>query len=460
MATFIPWTVRTVVTLEGRQTTSTGFSTPLFLAVHNIGTERQFAVSSTQELLDKGFATGSPAVKFAQGVFAGAQKPSMLRIGRVVPTAYTVQVDTTATEGDVVSVYMNLTGTESSFAYTLVTGDDTGQEIGDGLAALIQADAGITSATSDANGLITIVPVSATDAITFGIDQNTTVYTTAVESIPTVMSAVRAESEDYAILCSEQHDTTTLDALSTYNEANDSLAVYSSQDPNALIEANSTDVFSVLKAKEFRFTGGMYYSNADRDFPEGALVGTFAGQDPSYKFTTNLQSLVGVATDTLTDGQKSALAGKNASWYAQGNGVGNFYEGYTPSGDYIDRVRFALWLKIRGQESLFNTLKRKADRSSGLGYNDTDIAIAEANLRTDVVNKGIRNGTILTGVGIDDQGYTIDYNPVIDTNTRANQTNAAISQRLWEGFTLEVVYNSCIHHLDAKFYVENNRTAV
>lgn len=460
MAAFIPYTVKTTVTLSGRQTTSANFANPLFVSIHNLFTARQVLVTSTADLLDLGFPDGHPAVKFSQGLFAGKQAPSLLRIGRAVPSAYTIQVDTASVTGDILSVNMSLGGVKSTFSYTVLVTDTTSQLKGTGLATVLAADAGITTAVSDANGLITIVLAAPTTATAFGVGQNTIIYTTTVETIPDIVNVIQDETTDFAMITAEMHDIVSQEALALLNESNDTLYLYSSQDIDLTDVVEVGDVGSKLKAKEYEYTTGFYHTNADVDFPEGALIGTFASQDPSYLFTANLQSLKGIAVDTLSAGQLSSLAAKNVSWYVYDHGVGCFHEGWTSNGDFLDRVRFALWVKLRSNESLFNTMKRRADRSSCLGYNDKDVMIAVSNLYTDMINVGIRNGAILTGIGVDSEGGTINYNPIVTPNTRANQTNAAIAQRLWEDFTVELVYNSPIHHLDNKTYIVNNRTAV
>ncbi len=459
MPTYIPSTVNVTVSLEGRQVSQKGFTTPLFIAVHNLMATRQKLYTSAAELISDGFPSGSPAVKFATGLFSGRQAPSLLRVGRAAPSAYTIQVDPDVVLGDNVTVNMNVNGTITQLGYVVDGTEADLQAIGTAFAAVLAAEAGVTSATSNATGLVTVVPADAAAPFAFGIAENTTIYTETSESVDTIMGAVRAETDDFAILAAEMHDKVTQDALATYTEANEMIYRYSSQDPDCLISNNTDNIFYNLKAKEFEYTEGFFHTQADKEFGEGALVGTFAGQDPSYLFTANLQSLKGLATDSLSAGAKSTLATNAGNWYVQEQGVGVYHEGFTPSGDFGDRTRFGLWMKLRSQESLFATLKRAADRSSGVGYNDAGIAICEANLRTDVINVGIRNGAILTGQSIDSEGNTINYNPIIDTNTRASQTNAAISQRLWEGFEVEVVYNSAIHHLDTKMFIVNNRTA-
>ena len=460
MATYIPYTTRVSITFAGRAITAASFENALFVATHNVFTERQKSYTSTDEMLADGFASGSPAFNFASGVFAGKKAPALLYIGRAVPSALTIQVNVDAAEDDILSVNMNVGGTTASFAYTVLLADvGDAQALGDGLAALIQADAGVTTAISDANGLITIVMAVPATETSFGAALNTTIYTTTAETPADIMAAVRAEVDSFSTVSAETHIKTDQALYATYAEANDMLFVYSTADADVYNPVITDDVFSVSKGSQYQYTMGMFNELSDIDFPEGAVLGSFLAQDPSVNFTMNLQDLIGITPSNLTSSQKSTIIDKNGNFYELEYDVGAFKEGFTSNGDFIDRSRFGLWLKLRSQESMFTTMKGLSDRSSALAYSDAGISIVRSNLYTDVINVGIRNGTILTGFSQDSAGKTISFIPIVETSTRANQTNTAIGQRLWQGFEIEVVYAGSIHHIDANGYIVNNRVA-
>ena len=204
---------------------------------------------------------------------------------------------------------------------------------------------------------------------------------------------------------------------------------------------------------------GMFSENADKEFPEGAILGSFLSQDPSFNFTMNIQSLTGVTTSTLTASQKEVIVSKNGNYYISEYGAGSFKEGFTSNGDFIDRSRFGLWVKLRGQESLYGTMKSYADRVECLPFNEEGIAVAKAGLYTNVINKAVNNGAVLTGFSTDNEGNPISYTPIVETSTRASQTDSAIARREWEGFNIELVYTGSIHHISVEAYVVNNRTA-
>ncbi len=460
MATVIPFTVKTTVTFGGRAVSQAGFGNALFVSHHNVFTPRFQQYTDTDSMLESGFADGHPAVKWASGVFAGKQAPDFITIGRGAVDAYTIQVNEGAEEDDILSVNMDFNGTASSFAYTVLLADvGDSQALGDGLAALIQADAAITTATSDANGLITVVPASLVTPITFGVALNTTIFTTTSETPSEILTAIRAVMDDYSTVSSESHIKTDQDLYAIYAETADMLYLFSTSDTDTYSPVVTDDVFSIAKGKQYQYTTGVFNEQSDIEFPEGAMAGTFLNLSPSYNFTLNLQDLVGITPSNLTQDQKSALITKNGNFYELEYGVGTLKEGFTSNGDFIDRSRFGLWLKLRSQESMFTTMKGLADRSSALAYSDAGISIVRSNLYTDVINVGIRNGAILSGFSQDSAGKTISYQPIVDTSTRANQTNTAIGQRLWEGFEIEVVYNSSIHHIDSNGYIVNNRVA-
>ncbi|AKJ74522.1 hypothetical protein SP19_31 [Salmonella phage 19] len=74
--------VDVTVTLGTQPIDTKGFETPLFLAIHNVFPERFRAYTELDQLVDDGFAPGSPAYTFATKAFAGTFRPQYLMIGR------------------------------------------------------------------------------------------------------------------------------------------------------------------------------------------------------------------------------------------------------------------------------------------------------------------------------------------------------------------------------------------
>lgn len=456
MATYNADIVSVDVTYDSSGVSAEGFTTPLFVSHHNVFSTRQVAYTSLSEMTTAGFAVGSPAYTFASNCWQGKQAPSTIIIARAVPDSYTIQVDTTAEEDDALGVYVKLDGSSTTVSYTVLSTDTTSQLLGDGLATELAAVDGVTSAVSDSEGLITITLDDDSLATSFGVKENTTIYVATSEAATDIITAVEEEYTDYAIICAETHVTTQQEEYLSYTETADKLYVFSTQDEDAYDSTEEGDIAYIYSDLEYQYSCGMYKTDADTEFPEGALVGTFAAQSPSYSFTANLQTLVGQSTDTLTSSQKIALTGKNCSYYIEEYDDGNFHEGWTGNADFLDRSRFGLWLKVRSQESLYNTMKSLANKSSALAYSDVGIAIAKTNLYADVISTGITNGTILTGTSEDSDGDLFNYTPVIDVSTRASQTSANISNRTWTGFTITLYYTGSIHHIDADAYILNS----
>jgi len=450
------------VVYGGRAISVAGFSTPLFVAHHNIFNTRQVAYTSASELLDAGFATNSPSYEFALGLFSGTQAPATMILGRAAPSAYTVQVDVNAVEDDTLSVYTKIDGIAETAEYVVLAGAvGDAQALGDGLAAALGTISGITvlTTTSDENGLVTITLDDDTLPTSFGVAQNTTIYTTTGESVVDVLAEIEDEYSDFAIVSGESHKIVDQQAYAGYAESNDILYVYSSQDAKAYDPLATSDIFYKLAASSYQYSCGLYSTVADTKFAEGSLIGTFARQAPSTNFTLNLQELAGIPYDTISASKRIALTAKAANFYIKEYGFGSVFHGWVANSDYLDRSRMGLWLKARSQESMYTTMKNFATQSSALAYSDEGIAIVRANLFTDVINVGIAGGTILTGFGEDSAGNQINYNPIVDSSTRASQTNNAIGQRLWEGFSISIVYSGSIHHIDSTAFIVNNRTA-
>ena len=460
MSTYIPYTVRTSVTYGGRGLAAASFENAVFVSHHNLYAERVKAFSSVDTMLSAGFAAGSPAVNWATAVFAGRKAPTNIYVGRGAVDAYTVQVDPSVVTDDIIKLNMNLDGTASTFSYTVTGSEADIEEIANALGTLVAADAGITSGVSDGNGLITLVAAAPTTPISFGANAFTTVLVTTSEAPAITMAAIRAENDNFAVVCAEAHDKATQTQYATYVNALPALYVYSTSDVDVYNPVETADIFSVTQGAQYQYVEGTFSERADIEFPEGAVIGAFLSQTPSTIFTMNLQDLVGITPSNLTATQKEAIITKNGNFYELEYGAGSYKAGLVSNGDFLDRSRFGLFLKLRSQESMYGTLKKYADLSSAVSYSDGGITIVKSNLYTDVINVCIAGGTVLTGLSQDTAGKTVSYAPIVDTATRASQTNAAIGQRKWEGFTIEVVYAGSIHHIDTNAFVLNNRTAI
>lgn len=128
-------------------------------------------------------------------------------------------------------------------------------------------------------------------------------------------------------------------------------------DPNMLDPGDSTDIASLLTAKS-NFRTSVWYHADNAEFLEMALMG---GQLPTLpgSITWAYKSLSTITVDTLTDGQKSAVHGKNANTYDTVASVAITEEGKTSdtaSGEWIDVIRGVDWIQVNMSADLYTLL--------------------------------------------------------------------------------------------------------
>ncbi len=238
------------------------------------------------------------------------------------------------------------------------------------------------------------------------------------------------------------------------------IARRSSSDPKVKDNTNNSNIALTLGALGQKEVSMMWSAWADTHFPEAALVGNIANIDPATANNQNLTTLNGIPTDTLTETEIITLVGRNVNYYVKEYGAGAYHEGFTFGGDFIDTVRNSQWAKAKTEESLYSLFKTQADLGKLVPYTDIGGLMIETRITQDVINVGIRGGSIATGFTTDDiTGSTIDLNPVVRAGTRAQQTNTNIAQRVWDNVLVEYVYVSGINHVKVNMYLILNREA-
>lgn len=458
MATYIDKPVEVTVQLGTQPIDTVGFETAMFLAIHNVFTDRQRIYLSTDAMEADGFAVGSPAYKFAEKAFGGNFRPQQVTIGRMSLTATNVDF-TGQTNSETVVVNVTTGGFDKAVQFAIVSGvPTTPAAIATGLAAAITADEdinGFLTATAT-TGILTITPVDDSSvSVGFGAG-NYKIVNTSAETVATTLSDVLDEDPNWYFLSTESHADADIIAAAAFANTHYKLHVYSTSAENNRAQPNvTTSIANQLAALNYPSLG-MFDPRAEIDYPEGGEVGAMASNDPSYGDSIHLKTLPGVIAPQMSENDRKNVFDRRLNFYRTINKVGAYNGGLTGSGQYVDTIRFSHWLKFRLEESVFAYMKRRSDTGRSMKMSDEDLPNLKGIMMNNPINIGIRNGSILTGY---DATNNVFYDPVITIPKRATISSNDIADRILRDVLIDLVYNSSLHYVKITASVQLDRTA-
>lgn len=456
--------VNVAIFLATRSSAQQNFSNPLCIIPTNVTTSRLLTLVDSGSALSAGFALNSPAHRMVTGFKSGLAPSELFKIARANLSKIVLTVHDIPAVGQDISVNLNLGGTASVVSYEVVLNDDA-TLVATGLAGALNTVLGANATATPVGATVEVVPEVDGDAFSIGWNSvdgegvpHISVVDETTESLVNVIELATAMNNDFHFILAESRDTTDVLALADYATANSKQYYTSTSDVNVTDAANTSNIAVTLKAKAQDNVSLMYNTRDEFDFPEATLVGSIANLQPYRLQNQNFITLQGVTVDHLTADQVVTLVDRNTNYYTTDHGYPVYKAGMTMGGNFVDTIRFSIWLKVRCEESLAALLKEKADRGSALSYDDIGAAQMESRITTDVINVGIRGGTIATGRTTDPvTGSSINLNPYVNFGTRAQQTNADISNRVWRDGQVEVIYISGINYIKVNAYVALNR---
>jgi Protein of unknown function (DUF3383). len=434
--------VDVTVNLGTQPIDTVGFETPLFIAIHNNFTERARVYAELDQMVEDGFAQGSAAYEFAAKAFGGVFPPQYVMIGRQAKEKTTVDFKGIAAAADTDVVMTIAKGSYNTSLIVPISGGTAATQIAEAMKEKIETDGSLDGITVQAEeGVITI-----TGDCTVGYHTgNYTIKNIAnAEKPSTVVDKINAERDNWYFLCHEDH--TDIEACAKWAQANYKLHVYSTAED---VTGKDNNIATKLKAAQYDSVG-MYDPRADKDFPEGGIIGAMASNDPSYGDSLHLKQMPGVIAPSLTLTQRMAIWENHVNFYRMINGVGAFWEGKCASGQYADAIRFAHWIKFRSEESMFGYMHRRSNMGLSMKMSDDDLPVIKSVLMNNPINTGIKNGAILTGF---DEDNNVFYDPIITVPKRAEIPTNQLAARVLEGVKVELVYNNALHFVRIRINV-------
>lgn len=443
------------------------FNIPLVVLPHNLSTNRLDVFSSVNSVVEAGAAVNSPVYRFVAGFFNGKFPSSLVKVARANVDEITLTIGSNIPEvGEDVSVNIKVNGVASVVSYTRLVGDGDAAAIATGLAGAL------TTAFPNDGDNPQFSAVGATIETTIGTHKvsigwnsldddgvpHIAVLDSTTESLVDVIGLATVVDNDYHFLMAESRAQADVVALGDFGEANDKQYFTGTSDLEVADNADLDNIATVMGDKAQNAVSMMFHTKDQFYFPEATIVGGIANLDPYRLQNPNFMTLSGIPVDYLSESQIVTLTQRNVNFYVKEDGFSVYKEGWNFGSNFIDTIRNTTWAKVRIRETLTALLKKQADLGSALPYSDTGAAMMESRIRNDVINVGIRGGSIATGKTTDpDTGSTIDLNPIVRAGTRAQQTNADIAARTWRNVFVEYVYISGVNKIKVNLNVILNR---
>ena len=469
MALYIPDTVEVNVFLDSAPSSNQSFEYPMVVIPHNLSTNDVDTFSSRTSVQSAGAAINSPAYQFASGCFGGIAAPALFKIARADLESVDITVDSIPAEDEVVSLNVTVNGISTitthvvtgvddvdSVATALQASLDTQFPSGDPLNPVFTVVANVVTATIPANGYKASFGWNSLVASTG--KPHIIIEDITSDSVIDTLTTALAQDDDVAFIMAESHDPADVVALSTFAQSSTVYQYFSTtSDINSADSGNTSNIAFTLSLLQQNKVSLQYSAVAEQYFPEAYLVGGFAAISPYRLNNQYALTMAGVPVDTLTEQQKTTLSDRNTNYYIVERGRNVYREGWTMSGQFIDYIRFSIWLKEATEQTLFDLIYNESNAGRALPYSDEGSVRMKQRVINDVINVGIRGGTVATGVSTNSLGQQIVLDPIVDFGSRADQTNADIGNRVWNNGLIEVVYISGVNHINVNAYVILNR---
>lgn len=451
MATLIDKVIDVTLVFGSAVIETAVFDIALILAAHNVTENTVDVYTSTDAMLQAGFASDSPTYQMASLMFQGVGAPDQIIIGRRQLENYTITP--TAVASAIYTVTLKHGSVSKAFQF-VATSSPTVTEIATGLQTLINADTTWnTRVTASVTGnSLVLTPVEG-EALDVSVGANLVQVRNVSSDILEDITAVADANNTWFWMVSDSHVPADVMDLAGYAQEHDKIYWTSSQD-TSVVNAEDGNILQELMLSGYRNTGfAMWRTDADTTFPEAAVVGAIAAADPG---TTTLHSktLVGLTVQKLTTTQETNIVAQNGNIYRREYGQNFYRDGRMVDGNFCDTIHHALWVKARVAESLFALLKRRSDLLSGVRFTSVGLGQVRQAIWDNPLNQGILNGSIANEINVSSEtGMREDLRPTVYVPNRADIPTNDIAQRVLNGVVVEYVYAGFIHYIKVQVNV-------
>lgn len=401
------------ISLSSVSPSQQNFGVPLILgacqnALTAFGASLKRTYNTLAGMVSDGFLTTDPEYLAAQAVFSQDPAPPTVIVGlrTNLPTQkFQITILGAPVQGQVYTV--NVNGVAKSYT---AGASPTTSTVATGLATAIGAPTGF-GAASASSAVVTVTASAAGTWARFQAvnpDVDMDIYQTNIDGgIATDLQNIFNVDggADWYTITSTFGSALELAAAAAWTEANGKILLADSQD-STILSSGTGDIATTLKTSA-AVRSPVYYHSDNGAFLGAAVAGTRLTFDPGSE-TWKFAQPAGVAADVLTASQITNLKAKRANWLYSVGGVNITGAGLTPSGQYIDTVRFRDWQAADMGNAIFNALLnppqsgnpanpgKSASRLGKIPFDDNGIAIVENEIRASL-DRGVAAGGIVPG---------------------------------------------------------------
>ena len=500
-------TLQTIVDVQITKATAkltrVGFGTPLLLVTHEVAIPNAKLYTDAAEMLVDGFTTTDNAYLMALALTGQALNVKQFVIGKrnnqptrsmkLTPVAsplgtqlYRLTINgakfdfTTDSTPTVAEITAGLVAALAQAAWVVLTAYAVGDYVSNGGDVYICTTAGTSAASGGPSGTGTgivdatvvwdfqgaeqnvvgvdnttdldvqsaVTPGGAAGAgIPYTLETDRTLWlkikdTTTDAGIAADLQVVRDLNDDWYGVTGDWWDELTADALATVIETLQRIHIWSNQDTDVLDPADTTDAFSNLNAKAFERSGGVWHSTPHSGWPAAAAMGSTFPLDPgetTWKFLT----LTGVAADTFTGSEASALLAKFANNYVRVAGNDILQEGVMHQSEFIDTVRALDFVAQRIAEDVFGHFKSVSNSGRKVPYTDLGVSSVQS-----IVDARLQSATKEGGGS--GQIFATDPAPVVTVPLVADIPAATRATRLLPDVNFTATLAGAVHNVEVR----------
>lgn len=221
-------------------------------------------------------------------------------------------------------------------------------------------------------------------------------------------------------------------AIADYVETQSRMIYVFSDSNAATITSATTDIFSVLKAKGYDKSFGIYTKQTAVVMPEAAFVGRFSAE-PVGSNVWLYKELDGLIADTYSTTEETFLLQKNANMYTYIEDEPVVYgEGKVVGSEYIDVILSSIWLQTRMGESVWQLIKSV----NKISYTNAGIAMVEVKVR-EVLDQAVALGIL-----------SAEDEIIVRVPNANNLSSAVRNTRVLSGITFEARLAGAIIKVD------------
>ena len=259
-------------------------------------------------------------------------------------------------------------------------------------------------------------------------------YKLATETYSQALTAIQAVRDDfYAVAIQDDTKAVQLAIASTIQAlAGRKIVFFRTSDANTLVDGNTTDVGSSLKALDNDYAHVTYHynvygsTNTSGVFPEMAIIGRVLpiveNQFQAAGSTAwHNQKVVGVGPSfntnlklAFTQTERNILNFKNVEAIEDDGENDRTLGGKMTGGEWGDVIHGTAWLETRLEEDLYFLLTQQADRFSKVGYDVNGIASVYSTIASRL-QKAV-------GTGLIDTNFTITT-PSVELTEATDRAN-------------------------------------